>query len=66
MRCLVQELGADVKQPDTEGLTPLCRAVFGRNLNLIRFLIEELGADVKQADTKKLRRRVFLMWCAAF
>jgi hypothetical protein len=49
MRCLVEELYADVNMADLFGFTPLSVASSKGCLDLIRYLIETLGADVNQA-----------------
>lgn len=49
MRCLVQELGADVKQAPS-GYSPLLMAVAIGNLAMVRLLVMDLGADINQGD----------------
>jgi ankyrin repeat protein len=47
MRCLVNELGADVNQADRNGVTVLhCAA-----MNMVQILLSELNADVDKAHT---------------
>jgi hypothetical protein len=49
VRCMVNDLGADVNQAFDDGWTPLCLATDKEDLVLMRFLGVELGADVKLA-----------------
>jgi hypothetical protein len=39
IRCLVEELGADVNGVNDDGVTPVFAASYNRNLNLVRFLV---------------------------
>jgi ankyrin repeat protein len=50
VKCLVEELGADVNQTDDEGYTPLIFAAVEEDLAMVRCLLKDLGADVHQAD----------------
>jgi hypothetical protein len=50
MRCLVKELGADVKQADDQGQTTLYVACDRGSLPVLLCLVNELGADVNQGD----------------
>jgi hypothetical protein len=49
IQCLVNELGADVKQVDQEGSFPLYIAAQQSHLDVVRCLVKDLGADVNQA-----------------
>jgi ankyrin repeat protein len=54
VRCLVNELGADVNQGRSgggklAGATSLMAAIYGGHLNVVRCLVKDLGADVYQA-----------------
>jgi hypothetical protein len=51
LRCLVMDLGADVKHARGNVATPLHFAAQKGNLDLMRYLITELGADVNQANS---------------
>jgi ankyrin repeat protein len=51
IRCLVRELGADIKLEYKGGDTPLCFAVKEGRLATVKCLVTEFGADVNQADT---------------
>jgi hypothetical protein len=48
MRCLVQQLIADVRQT-YDGDTPLITAVENGFSDLVRLLVTDLGADINQA-----------------
>jgi ankyrin repeat protein len=48
IRCLVNELGADVNRPAYSGVTPLCIIAEDGRLADVRCLVVELGADVNQ------------------
>jgi ankyrin repeat protein len=51
IRCLVEELGADVNGAnDDNGVTPLMVACLSEKLHLVRYLVRTLGADVDKAD----------------
>jgi ankyrin repeat protein len=53
VRCLVQELGADINKAthtsDEEGMTPLTAAAHNGNLDMVQCLLD-LGADVDKKD----------------
>jgi hypothetical protein len=49
LRCLVQDLGADVNGANQDGATPLYIAAERGHLAVVRCLVKELGADVNQA-----------------
>jgi ankyrin repeat protein len=49
VRCIVNDLGADVNQEIEDGWTPLCIATDSEDLDMMRFLCKELGADVNLA-----------------
>jgi ankyrin repeat protein len=50
VRCLVEELGADVNKADLKGRTPFWIATYGGNLAMLRVLVKELHADVDKVD----------------
>jgi ankyrin repeat protein len=50
IRCLVNDLGADVNQADHEGITALYLAVQESHLALIRCLVVEFGADINKGN----------------
>jgi hypothetical protein len=50
VRCLVQQMGADVNQVDLYGDTPLIVAAVSGILDLVLLLVMELGADINQRD----------------
>jgi hypothetical protein len=52
IRCLVEELGADVNGVNDDGVTPVSAASYNGNLNLVRFLVKTMGADVSKAEKK--------------
>jgi hypothetical protein len=52
MRCLVEELGADVDGEDDDGYTPVFVASRYGHLNLVRCLVKILGADVNKANAR--------------
>jgi ankyrin repeat protein len=52
IRCLVNELGADVNQPDENGFMPLIIAVQESNLEMMRCLVADLGADADRASKR--------------
>jgi ankyrin repeat protein len=52
MRCLVEELGADVNGASFGGDTPLIVASWNDKVDLVRYLVRTLGADVKKADAR--------------
>jgi ankyrin repeat protein len=47
---LVEEKSADVKVANNNGDTPLHRAAYYGELDVVKYLVEEKGADVKAAD----------------
>jgi ankyrin repeat protein len=49
IRCLVSDLGADAKQANADGFTPLYVAAERGHLDIVQCLVVELGADVNQA-----------------
>jgi hypothetical protein len=49
VRCLVIDLGADIKQAQEDRATPLLIAAQMGGLDVVRCLVFELGADVNQA-----------------
>jgi ankyrin repeat protein len=49
MRCLVEELGADVNGANSDGQTPILLASLKGHVNLVRFLAVTLCADVNKA-----------------
>jgi ankyrin repeat protein len=48
VRCLANELNADVHQARDDGATPLFMAAQGGHFAVVRFLVEVLGADVSR------------------
>jgi ankyrin repeat protein len=56
IRCLVNELGADVNSTTSDGVTALLVAAQGGHIALVRCLVRELGADVNRGDA---------FWCTA-
>jgi ankyrin repeat protein len=50
VKCLINELGADVSQRDHEGATPLNYAAQNGFLPVVKCLVEEFGADVNSKD----------------
>jgi ankyrin repeat protein len=50
MRCLLKELGADVKRARKAGNSSLHVAAQKGDLAVMRCLVKELGADVDQED----------------
>jgi ankyrin repeat protein len=49
MRCLVDDLSADVNQANVKGATPLYIAAYFGRLDIVRCLVGELGASIHQA-----------------
>jgi hypothetical protein len=50
VQSVVNELGADVNEPNDNGSTPLCIAAIMADLAMVRCLVKELQADVNKAD----------------
>jgi ankyrin repeat protein len=50
MRCLVEEMGADVNRADDDGCTPISVASQNGCLDMVQYLVTTLGADVNKAD----------------
>jgi hypothetical protein len=59
LRCLVNDLGADVNQRGNEGGSPLFFAAQQGHLNILLCLLEEFGADVDNGDDS-LRSPLFV------
>jgi hypothetical protein len=59
LRCLVNELGADVNLARADGVTAVYVAAQLGFLAMMRLLVKELGADVNQA--RKLVSRRFML-----
>jgi hypothetical protein len=52
IRCMVEELGADVNRADGNGNTPVLVVSLNGHLSLVRYLVKTLDADVNKASDK--------------
>ena len=66
VRCMVQELGADVNSRNEDGFTPFFTGVQEGRLAGLQCLVNELGADINQASSSAPKSGLLPLPTAAF